>query len=174
MSSHVTAPIGTRRRAQPKIPNVVIPQDVAVVIVLQPVLHQRIQRLKVNVIHAEGVAAEQNDCLHHDPSQHRDLPAGKPFSASDGNPWKPCVSLLRLEHVVGHSRRANPGYLSRVPTGRPGQKDAAHREGHLLPRRPMKSVAEPCSLAHMRIRNLRSPASSRSANCLSFAVRLGK
>lgn len=70
----------------------------------------------INIIHAKGVAAGQNDCLHHDPGQHRDLPAGKPLSASDGNPWRPCISLLRWEHVVGHSRRANPGYLSRVPT----------------------------------------------------------
>ena len=44
-------------------------------------------------------------------------PRAKPLSASDGNPWKPCFSLLRLAHLVGHSWRANPGYFSRVPTG---------------------------------------------------------
>lgn len=37
--------------------------------------------------HVEGVAAGQNDCLHHDPSQYRDLQAptgthGKPALAS--------------------------------------------------------------------------------------------
>jgi PAS domain S-box-containing protein len=67
------------------------------------------------IIHAEGVAAGQNDCLHHDPSHRCDLPAGRPLSASDRNQSKPCIGLLRLEHVVGHSWRANPGYLSRVP-----------------------------------------------------------
>jgi hypothetical protein len=70
------------------------------------------------IIHAEGVAAGQNDCLHHDPSHRCDLPAGRPLSASDRNQSKPCIGLLRLEHVVGHSWRANPGYLSRVPKNR--------------------------------------------------------
>jgi hypothetical protein len=42
---------------------------------------------------------------------------------------------------------------------------------YTLAARPLKSVSELRSLAHACIREFRSPDSSRSANCLSFAVR---
>jgi hypothetical protein len=37
------------------------------------------------IIHAEGVIAGQNDCLHYDPGNRCNLPASKALPGSDGN-----------------------------------------------------------------------------------------